>query len=453
MKIKNLWAVSLLLLLGMATLRAQERKRLSLDEAITLATTKSTEAALADTRVATSGLEVSNMKNNIYPDFKLSGQYLRVNEPTIKLQMPLDFDEGEPVEGEEESGSSGKVSSVGIAQASLSMPVFSGYRLKNSIAASESLYNAHKFNAASVKEQLAMQTIMLYVNLYKAQQSVKLIEENLKSANQRVTDFTAMEQNGLLARNDLLRSQLQSSNIELSLEDARKTISTLNYQLVTLLKLPGGTIIEPDEAYFKNAGSVRPSVTEADAIAQRSDLEALRWQQKAQEAGVKVAEADYYPSLAITAGYVAADIENFMQIYNAVNVGIGISYDISGIFKTGKKVKAEKSRAEELRQQGEILSDRIKVQVQQALENYNLSIKQNRVYTQAVEQAGENYRIVNDKYENGLSDTNDLLEADVQQLQARLNEAFSKADITQRYYELLNASGKLTTSFNLTTNN
>jgi hypothetical protein len=29
----------------------------------------------------------------------------------------------------------------------------------------------------------------------------------------------------------------------------------------------------------------------------------------------------------------------------------------------------------------------------------------------------ENYRIIKDKYDNGLSDTNDLLEADVEQLQ------------------------------------
>ena len=97
-----------------------------------------------------------------------------------------------------------------------------------------------------------------------------------------------------------------------------------------------------------------------------------------------------------------------------------------------------------------MLSENIKIQIQQAQENYTLAVKQNKVYTQAVEQAQENYRIVKDKYDNGLSDTNDLLEADVQQLQARLNEAFSKADITQRFYELQNASGTLTNSFNLT---
>lgn len=449
MRIKNLMLGSLAFL-GAFAAEAQERRQLSLDEAIRLATTTSIEAGLADTRIATAALEVTDVKNNVYPDFSVSAQYMRLNQPNVNLRVPLGGNE-EPAEGEDaQTTASPKVNSILFGQANVTMPLFSGFRLKNSIAASESILNAQKFNAASIKERLAMQTIVLYVNLYKAQQSINLMQENLKSANQRVTDFTAMEQNGLLARNDLLRSQLQSSTIQLSLDEAQKTVSTLNYQLVTLLKLPEGTVIEPGDDYFKNTGRISEAITAADAIAQRSDLEALRWQQKAQEANVGIAKADYYPSVALTGGYVALDIQNFVQVYNAVNVGIGVSYDISNIFKNNTRVKAAQSRAEETRQESEILSDRIKVQVQEALANYNLSLKQNQVYAQAVEQAVENYRIVNDKYENGLSDTNDLLEADVQQLQARLNEAFSKADITQRYYELLNASGKLTTSFNLT---
>jgi len=62
MNIKQLLPVSLLLF-GTAALHAQDRK-LSLEEAIDLAVTKSTEASLADTKVATSKLEVDNVKNN-----------------------------------------------------------------------------------------------------------------------------------------------------------------------------------------------------------------------------------------------------------------------------------------------------------------------------------------------------------------------------------------------------
>jgi len=449
MKIKHLLPGGLLFFT--LAVQAQEKKQLSLDEAISLAVTKSTEASLADTKVATSKLDLDNTKNNQYPDFKVSGQYMRITNPTVKLRIPLSS--SEPADGDSgTSTASPKVNQIMFGQASFSMPLFSGFKLRNSVDASENIYKAQTFNAVNTKEQLAMQAVVLYVNLYKAQESVKLIQENLKSANQRVKDFTAMEKNGLLARNDFLRAQLQASNVQLTLDDALKNVSTINYQLVTFLKLPEGTQITPSDSYFKKSNGLTPSVSASEAIGSRSDLEALRYQQKASESNVKVVKGDYYPSIAFSAGYVALDIQNVAQVYNAVNFGVGFSYDIANIFKNSKKVKAAQSRAEETRQELEIRTDQVKVQVQEAQENYNLSIKQDKVYTEAVEQATENYRIVKDKYENGLNDTNDLLEADVEQLQAKINEAFSKADITQRYYELLNASGKLTNSFNLTPN-
>src|SRR5690606_19889431 len=160
-----------------------------------------------------------------------------------------------------------------------------------------------------------------------------------------------------------------------------------------------------------------------------------------------------YPALSFTGGYIALDLQNVVSVTNAMNFGVGLSYNLSSIFKNGKEVKAAKSRANELDQQESILTDQIKTHIANARENYELSLKQDAVYAEAVEQAAENYRIVKDKYDNGLSDTNDLLEADVQQLQAKLNETFSRADITQRYYELLNVSGKLINSFNITQQN
>ncbi|MNE51081.1 hypothetical protein D3C80_1456900 [compost metagenome] len=71
------------------------------------------------------------------------------------------------------------------------------------------------------------------------------------------------------------------------------------------------------------------------------------------------------------------------------------------------------------------------------------------VYEEALQQAAENYRLVKDKFDNGLSDTNDLVEADVEHLNAKIQTALSKATIIQKYYELLSVSGQLSQSFNL----
>ena len=131
-----------------------------------------------------------------------------------------------------------------------------------------------------------------------------------------------------------------------------------------------------------------------------------------------------------------------------MNIGIGVSYNLSDLFKAKSDVKLAKTKTKELQYAIDMKSDQIKVDIENAKQDYQLAIKKYDVYTESQIQAEENYRIVKDKYDNGLADTNDLLEADVDQLQAKLNVAYAKADITQKYYELLAAKGQLNNTLN-----
>ena len=132
-----------------------------------------------------------------------------------------------------------------------------------------------------------------------------------------------------------------------------------------------------------------------------------------------------------------------------MNFGLGLTNDISGIYKNSAHVREAESRALEVKNTEAVMTDRIKVEVQKSIEDYDLAINQSVVYDEALQQASENYRLVKDKFDNGLADTNDLVEADVEQLSAKINTAVSKATIIQKYYELLSVSGQLSQSFNL----
>ena len=87
--------------------------------------------------------------------------------------------------------------------------------------------------------------------------------------------------------------------------------------------------------------------------------------------------------------------------------------------------------------------DKARIEIYEAQQKYDLAEKKNKVYDEALEQATENYRIVKDKYDNGLEDTDHLLEADVQQLQAKINKVVGNADQALAGYEYLYTQGKL----------
>ena len=440
MKINKLVILSFLLLVFTKN-QAQQKKSMTLKEAIEMAVTNSDATSLAKAKVETSKFELEVTENNRYPSVKASGQYLRLSSAHVVSNIQSN--------NSSSTGSSAplKIDQLLLGQVNATMPVFNGFKLKNSIKVSESIYKAETFVEKHTKEQIGLEVVELFSELYKAQQMTSLIEENLKTADQRVKDFTAMEENGLIARNDLLKSQLQQSNVQLSLDNAKKNTAIANYKLITLLKLPENTQVEIDiEAIKRDMASNQGNSNQGE----RNDLKALEFKKQAAESGIKIAKGNYYPSLNLTGGYIAFDLNNVLTVSNAMNFGVGLSYDLASIFKNSKNVKLAQNRVKETEIALSQMNDQIKEEVFQTQENYNLSVKQSLVYDKAVVQATENYRIVKDKYDNSLSDTNDLLEADFQQLQSNINQALSKADVAQKYYELQFALGKLTTSLNIT---
>jgi len=437
--------IALLFVISIA--QAQQKTNLSVHDAVAMAIEKSNAVNLAQTKVATKNFERQVMKNNQYPDATISGQYMRLTNADVKLK-----NQSQSSDESSTSGESKPVNQLLLGQAKVNMPLFSGFKLKNSIEVSENLYQSEIANAEHSKEATAIRVIEYYAALYKAQQTVELLQESLKSSNQRVTDFTALEQNGIIARNDLLKSQLQVSTIQLNLDEAEKNLKMINFRLITLLKLNPETLIvvspsNIDPNLFNNFPK-----TESEAIESRKDIASLRLLGKASESNIKVAKSDYFPTLNLSAGYIALDLQNTLTVNNAMNVGVGVAYNLSSLFKNGKDVKVAKSKAIEVQQQEAELIDEVKIEIKNAQEDYQLAIKQDKVYEESVTQSSENYRIVKDKYDNGLSNTNDLLEADVDQLSAKINWANAKANVALKYYELLNSTGQLLESFNFSKN-
>ena len=425
--------------IGISAVEAQEKTSLKLDEAIHLAWKNSNEVSLANAKVTTKKYELLSTKNSQYPDLKISGQYQRLTKASIDLKInKSNTSEPLPV-----------VNQLIIGQVNASVPVFAGFKIQNSIKAYENLYQAEAATASQTKEEVAMKVVNHYADLYKAQKTLELLKENQKRAQQRATDFSDLEKNGIIPRNDLLKSQLQVSKIQLSIDEAAKNLNIVNFYLVTLLKLPAGTKVEIKESDFANFQMDNIPPNDEPALQNRKDLEAVRFQGKASQANIKIAKSGYYPSIAIIGGYTALDLKNVIIVQNAMNIGVGVSYDLSAILKNGTMVKIAESKAIEVQNSEAMLTDYIKLEVQNAIEDYELALKQNDVYAQAVEQSSENYRIIKDKYDNGLSDTNDLLEADVEQLGSKINKALAKANIIQKYYELLSVTGQLSQSFNL----
>lgn len=452
-RIINVYAALVVILLSSIASYAQEGRRITLDEAISLSLQNSNQLKLSQAKITEATAALREARERRLPDLSASGSYLRLNSPTVDLKVKLGGSNTQQGSGGESSGAS-STSSLSVNQASyamvnLAIPIFSGFRIQYGIESAKYLEKASQLDADKDRDAVIENTIAAYSNMYKAKAALNIVNENLRQSKQRVGDLNNLERNGLLARNDLLKAQLQQSNVELSLLDAENNWKITYINMNLMLGLPEETVLAPDENAFNAINDARTFEDwQTLALQNRTDLEALDYRRKAANAAIKAAKGEYYPSLAVTGGYIAADIPNFITITNAVNAGVGLKYSPSSLWKTGSKVAQAKARYAQVVANQDMMSDQVRLQTAQAYQNFLSSQKKIEVYQKAVEQANENYKIVKNKYDNSLATTTDLLDADVAQLQAQLNYAFSKADAVVAYKKLQQTAGVLNETSN-----
>jgi outer membrane protein TolC len=417
-------------------------RKISLGEAIDLSIKNNKPLRAAQARVDEAAAGTTISKQNQLPDLKVSGSYLRLTQPNINMYK---------------SGNSGgtpsqpiKVNQVAYGSVSLSLPVYSGLKIQYGIRSSEFLEKAARLDAVQDKDAVILNTVDAFSNLYKARANLLVIRENLAQSRSRDADFANLEKNGLLARNDKLKALLQTANIELTLADVENNLKVAMVNMNIMLGLPEETLLLPDSSSLVEPGSVRTlQEYEQLALQNRKDMQAIAYRKKASEVGIQAAKSDYYPSLALTSGYIAADIPNFLTITNALTFGVGLSYNVSSLWKTNAHVTQAKARLAEVQANEEELNDQVRRQVNQAYEALMTANKKIEVTQASIEQGKENYKIVKNKYDNSLLTVTDLLDANALMLQSQISYELAKADAIVAYNTLLERAGLLATTRNI----
>ena len=445
MKHKLLFPVLLLaVVLSGSQLQAQTGRLISLKEAIDLSVKNSKQLKNSQAKIEEATAALREAVQRKLPDATVSSSYLRLNNPSVKLKIKT----GGSTASTDTSGTkqtTPKASSAIYGIANVSLPIYSGSRIKYGIESSKYLEQAAKLDADNDREDIVLNTINAYDNLFKSRAAVDLVKESLEGNRQRVKDFSNLEKNGIIPRNDLLKVQLQESNTELSLLDAENNWRLANVNMDLMLGLPDTTTLAVNEVDLQTDSVQLRSVEDFVQLGlqNRKDVAAVGMRKKAANTGVKAAKGEMYPSLAVTGGYIAANIPNVFTVTNAVNIGVGVQYSLSSLWKTNARVEQARAREKQVSANEEMLLDEVRLDVNEAYQNYLLSHKKIEVYQTAIAQAEENYRIVKNKFANTLATTTDLLDADVAQLQARLNAAFAKADASVAYNKLLQTAGLL----------
>ncbi len=421
---------------------AQKTTRLKLEEAIHLALQNNQSIKIAKEKNIQAVTNLQEAKNRRLPDFNINSQFLHVNQPLIDLRVKLNNS------GSSSGSTAPDVNQVVLAQANIGLPLFNGNKINYSIQANEYLVKAAELDAIANKNELILNTIQAYTNLYKCATSLKLINENKIQATKRLKDIEQLYKNNIVSRNDLLKAQLQEQQVALQQLEVTSELELSKISMNLLLGLASTNPIDIDSTFMDQLHIDQLAINSIDfwenkVTLERPELASLSNRIEASKKNVQIIKSDNYPSIALSGGYIYADINNFLGISNALNGGIAMRYSISSLWKGSEKITQAKSKTMELEWMKSQLSDQVIIQVNKSYQQLLVAKQKINLLNNAIQQVSENYKIVDSKYKNNLATVQELLDADVLQFQAKVQYEFAKADASIAYYRLLQVSNQL----------
>ena len=295
----------------------------------------------------------------------------------------------------------------------------------------------------------AIQLLVLgyYLDLYKLRNQAQVYEKNINLAHQRLTNIQRFEKQGMVTRNDVIRGELQVSNLKLALQVVQNNQQILNNQLVLALGLPIGTVIVPTEKVLPESQLLAEEQFQQQAK-QHPTLQIAQRGVELRKTATKITRASFMPSLSAFAGNtlqrpITTSTPVRDMYANNWRIGISLNFNLDDIYKGSKKL--QQNRWEQTKAEAQLTEaqQNVNVAVTAAYIKYQEAITQNETLKTNRDLANENYRIMESKYNHQLAILLDLIDASNAKLDAELQFANSEITMVNAYYKLLKETGTL----------
>jgi len=439
----------IILLLALVPLGARAQRRpLSLDEAIAAGLEASPALHASRMKADSSAAKARELAAARLPSFKLGAGYTRLSEvPPFEVTLPISPD---PIVVSENYFNNWSL------RLSVQQPVFTGFRLEAGTESARMLERSAGQDLEKDRSEFIFAVKSAYWGVARARAFQAVVEEAIEQVQVHLKDVRAFFDQGLLTKNEVLRTELQLSNAELLAIDARNAAEVARTSLNTLIGLPVETDLElttsveslasraPDEGIGADASAARPLVDRA--LAARPELKSAEFRIKASEAGLKAARAGFYPQIALAGNvYGLRPNPRIMPsrdvFYGTWDVGIAVSFDVWNWGQTKSQAEQAKAQLAQARDARKLLEDQAVLDVTQS----RLALAQARdkikVAAKAVGQAEENLRIVREMFRQGVALNADVMDAEVFLLQAKLARTQAGIDLALSQARLEKALG------------
>jgi len=324
----------------------------------------------------------------------------------------------------------------------VSMPIYQGGALWAGKRQADYQAGASAFNHHFVQQQVILQTISAYVRARQMLADIGAVKTAVSAAEKHYQDTQALQKRGVLIDSDVMDAHVHLLRTRLKLKEAKNTYA----QAVEILERVMGmdntlTLLANEEPHLAD---VHFSLAQAKqkALASRADLKALEQKHQAGLANVDYNKAAFLPHVNLVAGQEWNSSTLALKHRNTM-IGATVSINLFSGGSDRAKMHASQAKTVAMEMNISDLKQKIRNDVANAWRMLDESKARNASEREALKQSEESLRIKSLRYEQGISKTSDLLDAQLQVDQTRLSSIRANYDITIAQANLFLAMGML----------
>jgi outer membrane protein len=324
---------------------------------------------------------------------------------------------------DEQSPLEDRLNSVAVAR--VSWNIFSGFRDKYNVQSAQMLREVEKYGLQGIRQDIQLNVALAYLAVYERRANRKVAESAFETLGKFYRDGESRFQVGLIGKNELLKFRVDYDNADIDLKaadaDLKKSVNALSRQVGSEIKLS-----DLDFADFKTLPLLMDKEEYTDKmLAERSEIKALESVIGATQAQSEAELGGYYPSVNVVGSYRKYD-DDFITGNGSVEddelrAQLVLSMNLFQGFTTEATVARAKLETRSVGYQLDELRNDLVTDLDNRHIDFQVSLDNVGVANRSIEQAEENLRITQLKYDEGLQRESDLLDAITNLSRAQFN--------------------------------
>ena len=327
--------------------------------------------------------------------------------------------------------------------------IFRGGEVANSIAKATLEEQIAVLSQDKSLEEIKFLVAAAYLDIYRLINQRKVYADNIWLSNERLENILSLQKQGLVTNNDVLRTKLIISDLELAVHKIDNNIKILNQHLNAVLGLDLNERLRPDTTLL--SFSPREENIEklmGEALENNKELKTVAKEIEIAQTNLKLIAASRYPRVSLFASNnlqrpFVFSIPPRDIYFNSWLVGISIGYNISSIYQSPRKTKAGRMALAQSLAKETVQMQNVELAVNADLIKFHEAQIELATYTEDLQSAEENYRIVGKRYFNQLALLADLIDATNTKIQAELKVSNARINVVFTQYQLKKSTGLL----------